>query len=97
MPTSMMPHLQAVSTEPVLPTLPFHPAVVPAPRKPKPGSLDSLLRETPARHTSPKSEVDMMADAGPGIFMGLRMALFFNAGLGITALVAYEVWTMLAH
>ncbi len=101
MPTSMMPHLQTISTDPALPTTPFHPALVPTPRKPKASSVDSLIREIPmqqaARHTTPEAELDMMADAGPGIFMGLRVALFFNAGLGIVALLTYETWTMLAR
>jgi hypothetical protein len=32
-----------------------------------------------------------------GIFLGLRSALLFNAGMGIFALLAYEAWVCMAH
>jgi hypothetical protein len=33
----------------------------------------------------------------PAIFLGLRNALMFNAGVGICAMLAYEFWAFLAH
>ncbi len=78
-------------------TVPMSPAV-PArarSRQPRRSDLDSLLRSHPAREQGTAQDANL--EPTPGIFLGLRVALFFNAGLGIAALLAYETWSMLAR
>ncbi len=75
------------------------------PSKPRTHDLDALIslelpdRQAPSQKAAPLPEVapEAMLDATPGIFLGLRLALLFNAGLGVAALVMYEGWTMLAR
>ncbi len=59
--------------------------------------IDSLLRQAEAMSPHASVEAGMELDPKPGVFLGLRIALMFNAGLGIAALIAYEGWAMLAH
>ncbi len=78
------------------PRLPLGP-MPQAPRGTGKPSIDSLLRDLPSQQAAVDVEPEFNVEPGPGIFMGLRIALMFNAGLGIAALLAYEAWTMLAH
>ncbi len=73
-----------------------------APRTRTPGrssEIDSLLQDIPSQQKASAVDADpeLMLEPGPGIFMGLRVALMFNAGLGVAALLVYEAWSMLAH
>ncbi len=73
---------------------------MPRTRAPRPGSdLDAVLREIPSQQAGTDHDLDpeLNLEPGPGIFMGLRVALMFNAGLGVAALLVYEAWAMLAH
>lgn len=75
------------------------------PGKPRIHDLDALIRlGLPDKHAAsqkaaplPETAFEAVLDATPGIFLGLRLALLFNAALGVTALVIYEGWTMLAR
>ncbi len=89
MQTTVMTPAHSVQTHPIPPALP---AAAKAFRR---SSLESLLKDRPALR--PATEPEVVAEPGPGIFMGLRIALFFNAGLGLLGLLAYETWTMLAR
>ncbi len=59
-------------------------------------NLDSLLKIDRAPQNEPAMEM-LDLDPAPGVFLGLRIALLFNAGLGIAALLAYEAWTAIAR
>ncbi len=78
------------STLPIRPSTPAHGPS----RQPRHSNLDALLKSQPVKEHSAAREADL--EPTPGIFLGLRVALFFNAGLGIAALLAYEAWSMLA-
>lgn len=75
------------------------------PGKPRTHDLDALLSlGFPDKNSStqkvaplPETAFEAVLDARPGIFLGLRLALMFNAGLGVAALVVYESWVMLAR
>ncbi len=75
------------------------------PGKPHTHDLDALIhlgfphKHSPTRKATPLPETafEVVLDATPGIFLGLRLALMFNAGLGVAALVLYEGWMMLAR
>ncbi len=75
------------------------------PGKPHTRDLDALIhlgfpeKQAPTRKAAPLPEVafEAVLDATPGIFLGLRLALMFNAGLGVAALVLYEGWMMVAR
>ncbi len=79
------------------PPIPLAPGTVP--QSPRTPSVDSLLRDAPSRQQAGAVDTDpeLMLEPGPGIFTGLRIALMFNAGLGVAAMLMYEAWTMLAH
>jgi hypothetical protein len=96
MPTASMTHAPAANNEagvahPVPSTLPH------TGKRIRRSTLDSLLRQSPAVHTGTTTEPSIELDNPHGIFLGLRVALLFNAGLGLGALVVYEAWTMLAR
>ena len=78
---------------PPVPAIPIPPAVPVQGRQPRRSELDSLLKT----HIVPGQVTQQAPEPVSGIFLGLRVALFFNAGLGIAALLAYEAWSMLAH
>ncbi len=59
--------------------------------------IDSLLRQAEAVSPLATAEAEIELDPKPGVFLGLRVALMFNAGVGIAALVAYEGWALLAR
>ena len=66
----------------------------------KPGrthDIDSLLRHAEAVSPRASADAEIELDPKPGVFLGIRIALIFNAGLGIAALVAYEGWALLAR
>lgn len=72
-------------------------------------NIDSLLKiGGPGRASAASAQAGLepshAANALPfeggldgGIFLGLRSALLFNAGLGIFAMLAYEAWAVLMH
>ncbi len=60
-------------------------------------SLDSLLK-TPSMPDAPTEAAPAIElDPGPGAFGALRVALLFNAAVGVAGLLCYEVWTGLAR
>ena len=75
------------------------------PNKPRTHDLDALIGlGLPDKHAGsqkttplPETAFEAVLDATPGIFLGLRLALLFNAALGVMAMVIYEGWTMLAR
>ncbi len=58
----------------------------------------SAAKAEPAQ-TAAYAELDAMLREDPsfGAVHGLRVALLFNAGLALSGLVAWEIWTLLAH
>lgn len=70
---------------------PFAPKVVRTP------SVESLPGEALSAATASSTDHELMTDPRPGIFLGLRVALLFNAGVGVMALLAYEGWMLLAR
>ena len=78
---------------PAVPAIPIPPAAPVQGRQPRRSDLDSLLKT----HPMPGRATQQAPEPASGIFLGLRVALFFNAGLGIAALLVYEAWSMLAH
>ena len=81
------------------PPVPLPGGALPQPPRTRTPSVDSLLHDIPAQRHAAAVDADpeLVLEPGPGIFMGLRVALMFNAGLGLAALLAYEAWSMLAH
>lgn len=79
------------------PPIPLPPGTVP--QSPRTPSVDTLLRDTPSSQqaASVHADPELMLEPGPGIFTGLRIALMFNAGLGVAAMLMYEAYSMLAH
>jgi len=75
------------------------------PHKPRTHDLDVLIGVgLPDKHAAsqkaaplPETAFEAVLDATPGIFLGLRLALLFNAALGVMGMVIYEGWTMLAR
>ncbi len=72
------------------------PRVARHPRTPS-SDLDSLLKKGATVRYAPEVQIDFEPESGPGIVMALRVAILFNAGLGLAGLVAWEAWQMLAH
>ncbi len=97
MPTALLTHVHPSKTERELP--PALPGTLPraAAKRIRKSNLDSLLKETPIPQAAASAELAVEPDAAPGIFLALRVALLFNAGVGVAALLAYETWTMLAR
>jgi hypothetical protein len=50
------------------------------------------------KQPDPTPELDTMLSGEPGLgaFAGLRVALLFNAGIALSGLLIWEIWTMLA-
>ncbi len=90
--TTALTHTHPAPQAPHLPVEPFAPAA----KKTLNPSLESLLKNAPLQRAGTDIQPEI-AEPAPGIFMGLRIALFFNAGLGIVGLLAYEAWTLLAR
>ena len=104
MQTALLTHAHPAQNDEAVPTPTAgrEPASAPAPgrmkpRRPRQRSLDSLLKDHATPGQTVRHDVGTEPDHAPGIFLALRVALFFNAGLGIAALLVYETWTMLAR
>ena len=74
------------------PSLPHY-----APKPARTHDLDSLLGEARSAGATTSTDHDLLADPRPGIFLGLRVALLFNASVSVMALLAYEGWVLLAR
>ena len=59
--------------------------------------LDSLLQTGPRVRSSVDQELSVELTPSPGIFLALRVALLFNAAVGILGFACYEAWIALAH
>lgn len=86
------------STDPqVLTSLPTEVARTAVRPQPRHSDLDSLLKTEVKASNAAALDFEMEPEPGPGLFFALRAALFFNAGLGLTGLLAYEAWQMFAR
>jgi hypothetical protein len=74
--------------------------------EPRPGSrLASLPNPSTQPATRERSRQDLVSeldatlagDPNTGAMQGVRFALLFNAGLALSGVVIWELWTMLAH
>ncbi len=98
MPTTVLTSHHSTPSAPPVPHLPLDPSPFSPGARPRTVSVDSLLREAPSQRAGVAESTDaIMGEPSPGIFMGLRIALLFNAGLGIAGFLAYEAWMMLAR
>jgi hypothetical protein len=100
------PQLANKATHHVAPTL--HAPLPPLPQvKPEVGSrpsfdADPAAKQATAAHqrieANPYAELDAMLIRDPniGAVHGLRTALLFNAGLVLSGLVVWELWSLLA-
>ncbi len=95
MQTVLMHHAPAAETANPVPPLSMPHSGAKQTRKVGSKQLDSLLK------TEARPELDLLGtlDLEPtvGAFQGLRVAMLFNAALGIAGLVGYEAWTMMAR
>ena len=77
------------------PTQPVPPSSAKQTRKAGQKQLDTLLK------TEGRPELDaygsLELEPTLGAFQGVRVAMLFNAVLGILGLVGYEAWTMMAR
>lgn len=97
MPAALLTHKQSTpSRQAEAPQLP--PSLRPGAVKPaRTHDIDSLLRQAQAVSPQAAAEAEIELDPRPGIFLGLRVALMFNAGIAVAAMVAYEGWALLAR
>ncbi len=97
MPAVLLTHKQTTSSrqagEPQLPPSLRSRNVKPA----RTHDIDTLLRQSEAVSPQVSAHAEMELDPRPSVFLGLRVALMFNAGIGVAALVAYEGWALLAR
>ncbi len=63
--------------------------------------IDSLLQTPRKPEAAPETalgpEASLERMQTPGIFLGLRVALLFNAALGVFGFACYEAWIALTH
>ena len=75
-----------------------HPAAMPAVSRPRRTTeMDSLLQTPRQPQATTETAVSLETVPIPGLFLGLRIALLFNAGLGILGFACYEAWTAMTH
>jgi hypothetical protein len=56
----------------------------------------SQTAEGAPAHTLPELDAMLIRDPNLGAIHGLRVALLFNAGLALSGLLVWEIWSMLA-
>lgn len=95
MQTVLMHHAPAAQPAKPVPPFPIPHGGATQTRKTAHKQLDSLLKAEP--RTNPDVFGALEAEQTPGVFQGLRVAMLFNAGLGILGLLGYEAWTMMAR
>ncbi len=76
-----------------LPNLTINPYSAPAQRPA--ANLSSVPADGVQPHTLSELDAMLIGDPNLGAFRGLRVALLFNAGLALSGLLLWELWSML--